>query len=81
MSENKDIVAAKRAIDREVEALEMMKNELDDNLSKVLNLMQKTKGRVIVTGMGKSGHIGPYRAQNCGDACLNRYAFVFCASG
>ena len=58
MSENKDIVAAKQAIDREVEALEMMKNELDDNLSKVLNLMQKTKGRVIVTGMGKSGHIG-----------------------
>lgn len=58
MSENKDIAAAKQAIDREVEALEMMKNELDGNLSKVLNLMQKTKGRVIVTGMGKSGHIG-----------------------
>ena len=58
MSENKDIVAAKEAIDREVEALEMMKNELDGNLTKVLNLMQKTKGRVIVTGMGKSGHIG-----------------------
>ena len=58
MFENKDIVAAKQAIDREVEALEMMKNELDDSLSKVLNLMQKTKGRVIVTGMGKSGHIG-----------------------
>lgn len=58
MSENKDIVAAKQAIDREVEALEIMKNELDDSLSKVLNLMQKTKGRVIVTGMGKSGHIG-----------------------
>jgi arabinose-5-phosphate isomerase len=58
MSENKDILAAKQAIDREVEALEIMKNELDDNLSKVLNLIQKTKGRVIVTGMGKSGHIG-----------------------
>ena len=58
MSENKDIVAAKRAIDREVEALEIMKNELDESLSKVLNLLQKTKGRVIVTGMGKSGHIG-----------------------
>ena len=58
MFENKDVVAAKQVIDREVEALEMMKNELDDSLSKVLNLMQKTKGRVIVTGMGKSGHIG-----------------------
>ena len=58
MFENKDVVAAKQVIDREVEAVEMMKNELDDSLSKVLNLMQKTKGRVIVTGMGKSGHIG-----------------------
>ena len=58
MSENKDIQAAKRAIDREVEALEILKNELDENLSKVLDLIENIKGRVIVTGMGKSGHIG-----------------------
>jgi len=58
MSENKDILMAKKAIDREVEALEMMKGELDENLSKVLDLILKSKGRVIVTGMGKSGHIG-----------------------
>ncbi len=58
MSENKDILVAKKAIDREVEALEMMKNELDENLSKVLDLIERSKGRVIVTGMGKSGHIG-----------------------
>lgn len=58
MSENKDILVAKKAIDREVEALEIMKNELDDNLSKVLDAIEQSKGRVIVTGMGKSGHIG-----------------------
>ena len=58
MSENKDIIVAKEAIDREVEALEMMKGELDDTLSKVLDVILKCKGRVIVTGMGKSGHIG-----------------------
>ena len=58
MSENKDIQAAKKAIDREVEALEILKNELDGNLSKVLDLIENIKGRVIVTGMGKSGHIG-----------------------
>ncbi|MBR2299077.1 MAG: KpsF/GutQ family sugar-phosphate isomerase [Alphaproteobacteria bacterium] len=58
MSENKDIVAAQKAIDREIEALEIMKNEIDENLSKVLDLIIKSKGRVIVTGMGKSGHIG-----------------------
>ncbi|MBO4294783.1 MAG: KpsF/GutQ family sugar-phosphate isomerase [Alphaproteobacteria bacterium] len=58
MSDNKDILAAKKVIDREVEALEIMKNELDGNLSKVLDAIEAIKGRVIVTGMGKSGHIG-----------------------
>lgn len=58
MSDNKDILAAKKVIDREVEALEIMKNELNGNLSKVLDAIEAIKGRVIVTGMGKSGHIG-----------------------
>ncbi|MBO4284708.1 MAG: KpsF/GutQ family sugar-phosphate isomerase [Alphaproteobacteria bacterium] len=58
MPKNKDIEVAKQVIDREVEALEMMKGELDDSLTKVLDLIIKSKGRVIVTGMGKSGHIG-----------------------
>ena len=58
MSENKDVVAAQKVIDREIEALEIMKNELNGNLSKVLDAMMAIKGRVIVTGMGKSGHIG-----------------------
>ncbi|MBR3676753.1 MAG: KpsF/GutQ family sugar-phosphate isomerase [Alphaproteobacteria bacterium] len=35
-----------------------MENSLDDTLGKVLDVLQNTKGRVIVTGMGKSGHIG-----------------------
>ena len=58
MSENKDIINAKRAIDKEIEALRIMENSLDENLSKALDLMQNCKGRVIVTGMGKSGHVG-----------------------
>ena len=56
--ENKDIASAKRTIDKEVEALRMMEGELDDTLSKALDIMQNAKGRVIITGMGKSGHIG-----------------------
>ena len=55
---NTDIVSAKRTIDKEVEALRMMEDELNDNLTKALDIMQKTKGRVIITGMGKSGHVG-----------------------
>lgn len=56
--ENKDILSAKRTIDKEIEALRMMESELDDTLTKALDIMQATKGRVIITGMGKSGHIG-----------------------
>ena len=56
--ENKDIISAKRTIDKEIEALRIMESELDETLTKALDVMQYTKGRVIVTGMGKSGHIG-----------------------
>lgn len=57
MVEHHDIESAKRTIEREIEALHMMGDALDDNLSKALDLMQNCKGRVIVTGMGKSGHV------------------------
>lgn len=52
-----DLKHAVETIDREIETLEILKNSLDGNLSKALDLLQNTKGRVIVTGMGKSGHI------------------------
>lgn len=54
----KDLASAKRTIDKEIEALRMMENELDENLSKALDLIESCRGRIIVTGMGKSGHIG-----------------------
>lgn len=58
MTQHDDLASAKRTIDKEVEALHIMENELNGNLEKALDLMQNTKGRVIITGMGKSGHIG-----------------------
>ena len=57
MLENKDIIAAKETINKEIEALRVMVSKLDDTLSKALDLMENCNGRVIVTGMGKSGHI------------------------
>ena len=48
-----DLKHAVETIDREIETLEILKNNLDGNLSKALDLLQNTKGRVIVTGMGK----------------------------
>jgi arabinose-5-phosphate isomerase len=58
LTEISDLHVARQTIDREIEALKTMENSLDDTLSQALDIMQKTKGRVIVTGMGKSGHIG-----------------------
>lgn len=58
MTEISDIHVARQTIDREIEALKTMENSLDDTLGKALDILQSTRGRVIVTGMGKSGHIG-----------------------
>lgn len=52
-----DLKNAVETIDREIETLNILKNSFDENLSRALDLLQNTKGRVIVTGMGKSGHI------------------------
>lgn len=57
-TQNQDILSAQRTIDKEIEALRMMEDELNGNLSAALDIMQRTKGRVIITGMGKSGHVG-----------------------
>ena len=53
-----DIESAHRTIEKEIEALRVMENGLDENLTQALDMMQSAKGRVIVTGMGKSGHVG-----------------------
>ncbi len=54
---NSDLVSAKETIDKEIEALRVMENEMDASLSAALDIMQAARGRIILTGMGKSGHI------------------------
>ena len=54
---NSDLISAKHTIDKEIEALRVMESELDSSLTEALDLMQSAKGRIILTGMGKSGHI------------------------
>ena len=54
-----DIVAEGRQLfDTEIKALEITKNALDENFIKIVNLIVNCKGKVIITGMGKPGHIG-----------------------
>lgn len=56
MSE-KDFTSAKKTIETEIAALREMESSFDESLSDVLDVLENTKGRIIVTGMGKSGHI------------------------
>lgn len=58
MSTEQDIACAKRTINMEIEAVRAMETSFDNNLSKALDLLENITGRIIVTGMGKSGHIG-----------------------
>ena len=48
---NQDLQSAKHTIDKEIEALRMMERDLNGNLSKALDIMQNTSGRVIITGI------------------------------
>jgi len=53
-----DIETARRVLRIEAAALEQMASELPDDFSAVVDAILKTTGRVIVSGVGKSGHIG-----------------------
>lgn len=49
---------ARRVIGIEAEGLALLAATLDGSFSAAIDLMLKAKGRVIVSGMGKSGHVG-----------------------
>lgn len=47
----------KRMVELERRALEQLEQTLDDNFVAAVEAIATSKGRIIVTGMGKSGHI------------------------
>ena len=52
------IDSARRVLGNEASALLALANTLDDKFIKALDVLSAVTGRVVVTGMGKSGHIG-----------------------
>ena len=57
-SSTTDLLATgQRVIRREAGALATLAEGLDENFAKAVTLLMAAKGRVIVSGMGKSGHI------------------------
>lgn len=51
------LTTGRRVIRRETEALAALADALDDSFSRAVDLLMQARGRVIVSGMGKSGHI------------------------
>jgi arabinose-5-phosphate isomerase len=51
------LATARRVITQESQALTILATSLDDTFAKAVDLILAAKGRVIVSGMGKSGHI------------------------
>ena len=52
------LALARDVLDIEADAVRGLKTRLGEPFLKAHRLMLETKGRVVVTGMGKSGHIG-----------------------
>jgi len=53
-----DLAAARRVLGLASEALSALSGGLDGSFSKAVETILAAKGRVIVSGMGKSGHVG-----------------------
>ena len=52
-----DIEVARRVLRTEIAGLQALMDTLDGGFERALRLLNDVEGRVIVTGMGKSGHI------------------------
>ena len=59
MKNNKKILgSAKRTLASELNSIKNLKYTFNTNFCKAVNLIYNTKGKIVVTGVGKSAHIG-----------------------
>ncbi len=55
---NDYLAHAKEVLAIEADAVLKLQSEIDENFLKICELLKACRGRVVVTGMGKSGHVG-----------------------
>lgn len=58
IQETADKNCAVRTINMELDTILKLRENLDASLTDALDIIQNAKGRIVITGMGKSGHIG-----------------------
>jgi len=74
------IESAKKVIRIERESLKALENRIGANFEKAARLILESSGRVIITGMGKSGHIGKKMAATLASTGTTSY-FLHPAEG
>ena len=52
------IQEARRVFDIEIEALEKTRDALDEDFSNLVEIVMDCRGKIVLTGIGKPGHIG-----------------------
>ena len=55
---NKIILSANTTLKKEINSIKTLKHVLDKTFFKAVEAIYKSNGRVIITGVGKSAHIG-----------------------
>ena len=56
--ENRDLAAGRRVLELESRALASLADGLDARFAEAVEILDRVTGRIVVSGMGKSGHIG-----------------------
>lgn len=56
--EAKDLAAARAVLEREADAVRTLSKSIDGSFSAALDILWHVRGRIVVSGMGKSGHVG-----------------------
>lgn len=58
MNQNDIIKHGQEVISTEIQGLEALKESLNESFARTCTHLNRIKGRIVITGMGKSGHIG-----------------------
>ena len=57
LSSVEELKRARQVLEMESDGLNALARSLDDTFTEVIDLLQSTDGRIVVSGMGKSGHV------------------------
>ncbi len=58
MNSRKIISSAKRTLTKELSSIKNLKSTFNNNFCKAVEIIYNTKGKIVITGVGKSAHIG-----------------------